>query len=62
VTSPRSVAAPWRRAAATVSDPVYRAKLAAGEYFADWRLPETALCLRRLRGGAPRMAGLAKHL
>ncbi len=40
----------------------YRAKLAAGEAFADWRLPETALCLERIRRAAPRLAAAAAHL
>ena len=46
-----------------VAEPArYRAKLAAGEAFAAWRLPETALCLQRIRQGAPRLAAAAAHL
>jgi hypothetical protein len=39
-----------------------RAKLAAGEAFVDWRLPETALCLQRIRRAAPRLEAWAQHL
>jgi hypothetical protein len=40
----------------------YLAKLAAGEAFAAWRLPETALCLERIRQGAARLEALARYL